>query len=186
MVKKIVWSVWRSCPSLGSSLEHRQCTVSYPSYGNSLVVQWLGFRAFTAKVSASILDQGIKIPQTMAKRKKNPLTSCLCCTADGGPGSSGWFKCHFSYLLWMLCQVKPWNERSFPCKWLLFFRWHGLSVTFSQRSFHARPWPGCCVGAIHLLKDWLSWNARQLKRHKGKEKWKCPSVVPSSLWPHGL
>ena len=92
MVKKIVWNVWRSCPSLGSSLEHSQCTVSYPSYGNSLVVQWLGLRAFTAKVSASILDQGTKIPQTMAKRKKKkkkPFYICLCGTVDGGPGTRG-------------------------------------------------------------------------------------------------
>ena len=58
----------------GLCLEHSQCTVSYPSYGNSLVAQWLGLRAFTAKVSASILDQGTKIPQTMAKGKKKKKT----------------------------------------------------------------------------------------------------------------
>ena len=84
MVKKIVWNVWRSCPSLGSSLEHRQCTISCLSYGNSLVVQWLGLRAFTAKVSASILDQGIKIPQTMAKRKTILLCPAFAAQLMGG------------------------------------------------------------------------------------------------------
>ena len=58
----------------GLCLEHSQCTVSYPSYGNSLVAQWLGLRAFIAKVSASILDQGTKIPQTMAQGKKKKKT----------------------------------------------------------------------------------------------------------------
>ena len=37
-------------------------------FGNSLAVQWLGFRAFTAEGAVSIPGQGTKIPP---KKKKN-------------------------------------------------------------------------------------------------------------------
>ena len=41
--------------------------------GNSLVVQWLGLYAFTAKGSGSISGQGTKIPQAVqcSQKKKS-------------------------------------------------------------------------------------------------------------------
>ena len=39
--------------------------------GNSLVVQWLGLRTFTAKVVGSIPGQGTKIPQAARCNQKN-------------------------------------------------------------------------------------------------------------------
>ena len=38
--------------------------------GNSLVVQWLGLRAFTAEGSGSIPGQGTKIPQAVWQGQK--------------------------------------------------------------------------------------------------------------------
>ena len=40
------------------------------NYGNSLVVQWLGFRAFTARGAGSIRGQGTKIPQAARRGQK--------------------------------------------------------------------------------------------------------------------
>ena len=40
--------------------------------GNSLVVQWLGLSAFTAKGTGSIPGQGTKIPQATHQKKKWP------------------------------------------------------------------------------------------------------------------
>ena len=46
------------------------------SFRNSLAVQWLGLRAFTAKGPGSIPGRGTKIPQTTwhGKEKKKPLS----------------------------------------------------------------------------------------------------------------
>ena len=41
--------------------------------GNSLVVQWLGFRAFTAEGLGSIPGQGTKIPQAVQRGQKIKL-----------------------------------------------------------------------------------------------------------------
>ena len=46
-----------------------------PLPGNSLVVQWLGLRTFTAEGAGSIPGQGIKIPQAVwhGQKKKKKL-----------------------------------------------------------------------------------------------------------------
>ena len=41
-----------------------------PDLGNSLVVQWLGLNAFTAKGLGSIPGQGTKIPQVASRGQK--------------------------------------------------------------------------------------------------------------------
>ena len=49
------------------------CTLKDSALGNSLVVQWLGQRAFTAEGAG----QGTKIPQAESVAKKNKKDSAL-------------------------------------------------------------------------------------------------------------
>ena len=53
-----------------TSLIIREMQIKTTRRGNSLVVQWLGLRAFTAEGAGSIPVQGIKIPQTAQRGQK--------------------------------------------------------------------------------------------------------------------
>ena len=47
------------------------------SVGNSLVVQWLGLHAFTAKGAGSIPGRGTKIPQAAQNGQKKKFKLCI-------------------------------------------------------------------------------------------------------------
>ena len=54
----------------GNPPGHRETGEQLEIGGNSLAVQWLGLRAFTAEGTGSIPGRGVKIPQAVQHSQK--------------------------------------------------------------------------------------------------------------------
>ena len=81
----------QQCKRQTSSLSQgadRLAAVSGKRIGNSLVAQWLGLYAFTAKGTGWILSQGTRIPQAAQYGKKNIKTIQINKNPSSYPGSS--------------------------------------------------------------------------------------------------
>jgi len=77
-------------------------SLSEPGWGNSLVVQWLELRAFTAEGAGTIPGWGTNIQQTMHKTGKRRESRTRTVWKRSNQGEGGHFRV-FSFLLLYHC-----------------------------------------------------------------------------------
>ena len=138
-------------------------------WGNSLVVQWLGHHAFTAKGTGSIPCGGTKIPQAMKVKVKVTLRPHGLYSPWNSPDqNTGMGSCS---LLQGIFPTQASNPGLQHCRWILYQLSHKespgilewVAYFFSSISSQPRNWTGVFCIAGRFFTSWASREAPSRK-----------------------